>query len=91
MTTVRRAGVEFEVILRRSGIVRLLHRDGDEMVDDGEVCRWERIPTHRIVFVRLYDGIFPPRSADPRIEAPRQNAPGYVVDEWLALNQAVMS
>ena len=40
MTTVRRAGVEFEVTLRRSGTVRLRHRDGDKMVGHGEVCRW---------------------------------------------------
>ena len=93
MTTVRRASVEFEVTLRRSGTVRLRHRDGDKMVDHGDVCRWERIPTHRISFVRLYDGIFPPTEAGyrpppPRLETPLGSAPGCVVDRWLAVNRA---
>lgn len=96
MSTVRRDGVEFEVTLRRSGAVRLRHRDGDAMVDHGDVCRWESIPTPRIAFVRLFDGIFPPRAPEDRpppvgTEPPRQSAPGYVVDKWLAVNRARVS
>ena len=92
MTTVRRAGAEFEVTLGRSGAVRLRHRDGDTMVDHGDICRWERIPTPRIVFVRLYDGIFPSRSPEdrppsPGTEPPLNSAPSYVVDRWLAINK----
>ena len=87
MTTVRRAGVEFEVTLRRSGTVRLRHRDGDKMIDHGDICRWERVPTHRIVFVRLHDGIFPPITdgdrPPTRTETPIGSAPGCVVDQWL--------
>lgn len=88
MSVVRRDGIEFEVTLRRSGTVRLRHRDGDTMVDHGDVCRWERIPSPKIAFVRLYDGIFPPLTAEfrpspLRTEPPRQSAPGWVVDQWL--------
>lgn len=91
MTTVRRAGVEFEVTLRRSGAVHLRHRGDDgRWVDHGDVCRWSVWMRFGHSWRWLHDGIFPSATTPEPSQtclAPRQEAPGWVVDRWLHVHQ----
>ena len=93
MTSIHRDGSRFEVVFRRSGAVHLRRRDGDTTIDHGEVCRWKRLHTPTRVYVQLHGGIYPARVPEylphPDGTRPtRRDAPGCVVDRWLACKGA---
>ena len=91
MTTVRRAGVWFEITMRRSGGVRLRHRGDDgRWVDHGDVCRWSVWTRFGHSWRWLHDGIFPAATTSVPLQtclAPRREAAGWVVDRWLHIHQ----